>query len=101
MPKKKEKSSDEYFRGEIRRLKKVIKNLESELRSHKKWEHTYEVTQDDNEVAGDSEDTMIDLKPRILCDGEDGCFKGYFQEIEIMDRVYGSCPVCERRKRLK
>lgn len=107
MGKTKNKNHDEvrYLQGEIKRLKKVIRSLESELRSHRKMEHAYEIRQDtksqDEEVMTDSEDTYVELKRLIPCDGEFGCGKGFFKEMELMGKIYGSCNVCGRNKRLK
>lgn len=91
------------MQGEIKRLKKIIRGLEADVRSHKKYEHAYEVHQEsqDDEIITDSEDTHAILKKLIPCDGDAGCGKGYFKELELMGKIYGSCGVCGRHKRLK
>ncbi len=102
MGKTKNKNHDEvrYLQGEIRRLKKVIRSLESQLKSSKKMEHAYEISQDE-EIMGDSEDTFAHLTPAIPCDGETGCGKGYFKEMELMGKTYGTCNTCGFSRRLK
>jgi hypothetical protein len=99
--KNREGSEIRYLQGEIRRLNKIIRHLESQVKSHERHQHFYEVSQDDKEVAADTEDSTFEMKKLIRCEGDEGCGKGFFQEIVILDKVYGSCNVCERRKRLK
>lgn len=103
--KTKNKNHDEvrFLQGEIKRLNKKIRGLEADLRSHKKYEHAYEVHKEsqDDEIITDSEDTHVSLKKLIPCDGEQGCGKGYYKELEIMNKIYGTCNVCGYSKRLK
>lgn len=95
--KRKEKSEGEHYRGEIRRLKKVIRSLEQELRESKKHEHMFEISQDE-EDTNDSEDTFRSLKKLQECDV---CGKGHYVEFEIIGRVIGTCNICGDRKRLR
>jgi hypothetical protein len=97
MPKKREKSEGEFYRSEIRRLKKVIRSLEQEVRALKKYEHQYEISQDE-EVETSEEDTHTVLKKLQQCDN---CGKGYYNEFEIIGRVIGTCNICGDRKRIK
>jgi hypothetical protein len=99
--KNKEGSELRYLQGEVRRLNKIIRHLESQIKSHRKYEHMYEISQDDKDVAADTEETMVELSKLIRCDGPEGCGKGVFTEMHIMDKIYGCCTVCDRRKRLK
>lgn len=98
--KNKEGSEIRYLQGEVRRLSKVIRHLESQLKSHRRHEHLFEVSQDDKDAVADCEDT-IDVSIAIRCEGDEGCFKGVFTEIHIADKIYGKCTTCDRRKRLK
>ncbi len=97
MSKTKNKNHDEvrFLQGEIKRLNKLVRSLESEIRSHKKHEHMYELSQDE-EVLTDSEDTYI--KRGVSC-GE--CGKGIYKEFEIRGMTYGTCNICGARKKLK
>lgn len=95
--KNKEGSQTRFLEGEVRRLKKVIRGLESEIRSLKKYEHFWDVTQDEEYIA-DSEDThpvVTKLEPCLECG------KGFYQEFELVGRIFGTCNICEARKRLK
>lgn len=102
MGKLKQKNGNElkYLQGIIKQQAKKIKSLEMEVRSLQKHRHMFEIHQDED-VIGDTEDTFTDLKRGTPCDGLDGCGKGYFVEFEIMGRTYGTCNICELRKRLK
>jgi hypothetical protein len=62
-------------------------------------EHLYEVSQDE-EIESDSEDTFVSLKKMIPCDS-DSCSKGFYIEMELMDKLYGRCNICGYHKRLK
>lgn len=97
MPKRREKDPLEFYKGKLREANKRIKQLEQEVKALRKHEHQYEISQDE-ETKTDSEDTFIELKPLTRCED---CGKGYMEEFEIMDKVYGTCNVCSHRKRLK
>lgn len=99
MGKTKNKNHDEvrFLQGEVRRLKKVIRSLEAEVRSLKKHEHMYEITQDE-EYISDSEDTHPVMTKAEPCER---CGKGFYKEFELAGRVFGTCNICEARKRLK
>ncbi len=97
--KNKEGSEVSYLRGEVRRLKKLVKGLEQENRSLKKHEHMYEISQDE-ELDGSEEDTFVDLKKLIPCSSE-SCGKGFYKEMEIANKLYGTCNICGFSKRLK
>jgi hypothetical protein len=85
-----------YLQGEIKRLEKKVRSLEKEVRSHRKMEHAYEISQDE-EIMADSEDTHPKMRP---CDS-DSCGKGFYKEMELMGKTYGTCGVCGFSKRLK
>lgn len=93
VPKKRDKSPEEFFRGLLREANKRIRQLEQEVKSLRKYERSQ-----DEEVVVDEEDTYPDKKPLIRCDS---CSKGFYEEFEIMDKVIGTCNVCGDRKRLK
>lgn len=82
----------------IRDLEKQVRTLTKELQYYKKRSHIFENPEKDEEIINDSEDTMIDLKRKIICEE---CGKGTYVEFEIMDKCYGTCNVCEHRKRIK
>ena len=49
----KDGSEIRYLQGEVRRLNKIIRHLESQVKSHKRYEHMYEVSQDDSDVVAE------------------------------------------------
>ena len=86
--KNKNRSPEEYYKGEIRKLKKEVQQLRKQLskRTHEQ----------DEDIATDSEDTVVTKLQTC-----DDCFKGKFIEFSIMDKIYGTCNICGHRKRLK
>lgn len=91
MPKKKERNSDEYFRGIIRELKKEIRQLQQQLRQYEKYSQD-KYCQEETIVA-DNEDTYVKL-----CDA---CGKGSLKEIDIIGRIFTECSVCGEKKKVK
>lgn len=96
--KNKDHNETRFLQGEIRRLKKIIKSKDMEIRALKKHEHLYEISQDE-EIETDSEDTMS-IKKLIPCES-DSCGKGFYIEMELLGRCYGTCSLCGYHKRLK
>jgi hypothetical protein len=98
--KNKSRSAEENSRGIIRELTKENRALKKQLKQYEKYEHKdpVDLGQDDKEVSGDSEDTYVDLKKKIPCPD---CGKGFFNEYELMGKIYGTCNICDFRKRLK
>ena len=93
MPKRREKNPDEHFRGIIREQAKEIRQLLKRIKELEKFQFPQ-----DEEFISDNEDTHVDLPKTIVCED---CMKGHYQEFELMGKVYGTCTVCEHRKRLK
>lgn len=94
--KEKELTELQALKKENKELKKQVRSLEHRIRELEKHEHMYEDRVMDEEVAYDSEDTMV--MKRIACDE---CFKGFLDEFQILDKVFGTCTTCGHRKRLK
>lgn len=91
--KNKNSSSEEYYKGEIRKLKKEVKQLRKQLQ-----QNTHEPReQDDEELAVDHEDTIVEIKRLQNCTS---CGKGKMIEFEIMGKIFGTCSVCGERKKL-
>lgn len=90
--KNKNSSSEEYYKGEIRKLKKEVKQLRKQVQ-----QNSHEPREQDEDIASDSEDTIIvsKLKPCL------NCGKGKLIEFELVGRVYGTCPICGHREKLK
>lgn len=87
--KNKTHSEVEYLRGENKRLRSENRQLQKLVKSLQKHEHMYESIPDEPE----------ELEVKLIQCGE--CAKGHFNEMEILDKVYGVCNVCGHRKRLK
>lgn len=92
MPKKKEKDSSEFYRGEIRKLRKEVQQLRREL-------NKYHPSQDDEEVSH-TEDTH----PKVYRNREpcESCGKDSLRTFEIIGRVFEECttPGCGYRKKI-
>lgn len=101
MGKVKQKNHDEvrFLQGEVRRLQKVIRSLEQEVRALKKYEHQYEISQDE-EIEASEEDTHVVLKKLLPCTS-DSCGKGFYKEMELAGKLFGTCNICGYSKRLK
>ena len=95
MPKKKDRSSDEFYKGQIRELTAENKSLKKRLKQLEKRERSQ-----DEEVTEHTEDTFAEIKYRRRCEDE-SCGKGVYDEYEILGRVIGTCTICGNRKRLK
>jgi len=95
MPKKRSKSGEEFWRGQVRELQKENRALKKQLRQYEK----FELSQDE-EIITDTEDTYVELKKLTKC-LSDSCGKGIYVEMELMNKVFGTCNVCGDRRRLK
>ena len=75
-----------------------MRTLHKQVKYHKNREHIREDLGQDEEVSGDSEDTIVNIEHKVRCEE---CGKGFYKEYEIMDKCFGTCNVCENRKRLR
>ena len=89
--KNKSHSEVEHLRGENKKLRSEVRQLQKLVKSLQKMEHMYE----DNK---DVPDEPVLLATKIMCDS---CGKGHMEEMYLLDRLYGTCNVCDHRKRLK
>lgn len=96
MPKKRDKSSEEWYRGKLREQDKELRSLRKEVKHLKKHEHFYE-GQDDKEVSISSEDTIPKTLAKRVCDS---CGKGEIRTFELIGRVFEECSVCDFRKKI-
>lgn len=58
----------------------------------------YEIQSQDEEIETSNEDTFT--KRLIPCDS-DSCGKGFYLEMELLGKLYGTCTICGYHKRLK
>jgi predicted RNase H-like nuclease (RuvC/YqgF family) len=80
MPKKRAKSSDEYYRGLIRELEKENKSLKRRVKELEKKEHMFEDRSQEEELSYDTEDTHPKIfKSANICLE---CGKGKLKEFE-------------------
>ena len=90
MPKRKERSSEEWYRGKVRELESLVRSLKKQLRQYEKYSQ--------EEVATDCEDTVPIIKPVIMKCEE--CGKGNLNTFELLGRVFIECSVCDFRKKI-
>lgn len=90
-PRKKDKNETDHLRGLIREKDKQIAALTRQIKYLEKREHLAEVLADEPEYEEPP-------KPQKRCDA---CGKGHYVEFEIANKCYGTCNICEDRKRLK
>ena len=91
MPKQRSKSPEEYYKGLLREANKQIRELQKELKQHKKQAHMFEEFVDD--VANDVE--IVEKKKRCP-----DCGKGHLDIFEIIGRVFETCKLCGYRKKI-
>ncbi|HUM42306.1 MAG TPA: hypothetical protein PKI14_05090 [Fervidobacterium sp.] len=102
MPKKKEKTAEEFWKGKCRELQKRVNQLEKQLGFHKKQKHRYEdIVQDYEEILTEvMEVESFNVSEASLKKCE-ACGKGHLEMFEILDRVYSTCNTCGDRKKVK
>ena len=91
MPKKKDRSAEEWYRGKVRELEKENRQLRQRLKHSEKY-----VSQDD-EVSTESEDTHPKVLDVTVCIH---CGKGHIIQKEIIGRVFEECDTCDYRKKI-
>jgi hypothetical protein len=87
----------EHFKGIIRELTKENRQLKKELKHLKKGENLYENNKEEIQEILEKKNEPDATKQKLCTD----CFKGYFEEIEILGKVFGTCGTCGFRKKLK
>lgn len=91
MPKKKERNSDEYFRGQIREKDKLIKSLQRRVRELERKQHIYDEAVDD----------LIDIvsqEDQAKCDK---CKEGHLTEVDLKHITIIKCNTCDFKKTKK
>jgi hypothetical protein len=93
--KRKNHSELESMRGYVRQLEAEIRSLQKQLRQYEKYEQKGQ----DSEIQTDTEDTYVEQKFSIPCLD---CGKGRMVEtLEIRGNLYGTCPVCDAKGRIR
>ena len=96
MAKTPKKSHNElkFLKEQIRDLQKENRRLKRQVKQTEKYAHIPEET-----TSQEVEEVEIEvIKNKLECLE---CGKGHYEEFEIMDRIYGTCNICEDRKRIK
>lgn len=88
---RKELTEAQVLKKENQELKKQLRSLQHEVRELRKHEHAYEYSDDAPE-----ETNMEDTHTRC-----DSCGKGVLVELEVLNKIFGTCNVCGERKKLK
>jgi len=85
MPKKKERNSEEFYRGKLREAEKQIRDLQRQVRSLEK--------------VGHIKPAKIEPKEEIslLCPE---CGKCEIDVVEMVGRIFHSCKCCGYRKKV-
>lgn len=89
MPKKSERSSDEYYRGIIRELNKEIRQLKKQIKELSKYQHIPDIE--------DIQESEPIIKSRTC----PSCGKGKLKELDIVGRIFEKCDICDHRKKIK
>ena len=96
MAKSRDAKNSEFYLGQIRDLKKQVKSLQKRLKQLERQEHVFRDREDLVEEI--IPDLPVGNQKKLTCDD---CFKGYFEEFEILGKIIVTCNVCGHRKRLK
>lgn len=98
MPKKKERSSDEYFRGQIRELEKENKQLRRRVRELEKHNRDNTFT---SEMLRESEMKLRKLSEHAATHYQElctKCFKGKMEmKISVRGKDYFVCNTCDHK----
>lgn len=87
----KERSSDEYYRAQIRGLEKECRALRKQLKQYEKMEHNLH-----KEDLGPDENDDSDHPVKCM-----SCGKGVLNSFTIGPRVISTCSVCGVRKTVR
>jgi hypothetical protein len=82
----KNRSELEFLKGEVRRLKRHIKQLE-------KSQHMYE-----DIILNEREVEVAEVPIIRRCES---CGKGKLKEFNLLDRIFIECDTCDYRERIK
>jgi len=98
MPKKKDRSSDEWYRGKIRELEKENRQLRRRVKELEKYDRdvttTYEVLKENEEQLRKLAELEA-TKYKELCPN---CFKGKMElKITIRGKDYYECNTCDHK----
>lgn len=96
MAKVKERSGEEFYRGKLREANKKIRQLERRIKDLERHAHIF-IKDQDEEIETDSEDTYPKLDNKYCPD----CGKGKIETIDIVGRIFETCPICKYRKKIK
>lgn len=94
MPKKREKNSEEYYRGIIRSQKSEIRNLKKRIKQLERREHFHE----DNALEEEIEEIIAELPKSNICPE---CYKGQLVEYNVVGRHWLECNQCDYDTRKK
>lgn len=92
MPKNRCKSGEEWLRGRVRELEKQNRQLQKRVRQLEKTEHMFE------EALTNEEPLILEEEIRQSTCGE--CGKGKLKTLNILDRIFEECTVCDHRRKI-
>lgn len=93
MPKKRDKSETEFYKGKVRELQKKNRQLEKKVRQLEKTEHMFEEAL----IADYPVEYEIIEKKKVCLE----CGKGKITEINVLDRIFEECDICDYRRKIR
>jgi hypothetical protein len=98
LPKKKDRTAEEFYRGQIRELQKQNKALRRQLKELGKKEHMYDVTLAENQELL-AEQEVIEIQKVAKCVK---CHEGNLKLVLSLDsKDIFSCDHCDYKKTVK
>lgn len=99
MGKIRNKNHDEtrHYKGIIRDLQKQVRQLQKQLKYYSKREHILEDNQEEIKEIIAKKEEQVQTPKRIKCSE---CNQGYYDELSLLNKLYGTCDNCGHRKRL-
>lgn len=92
MARKKSHREDEDLKGEIKKLKSIIRNLQKRLRQYEKFEYYFEEAFETIE-----ESKAKEAEQEYKADKCEVCGKGELRIIDLGRNIYTACTVCDYR----
>jgi hypothetical protein len=86
VPKKKERSTEEFYRGKLREADKQIRDLQRQVRSLEKTAHIPK-----------KKDVKLPVDEPLMCPD---CARGEIKILDIVGRKFHTCACCGYRKKI-
>lgn len=90
MGKTKHAKDEEWYKGIIREQRSEIKRLKQRIKQLEKFEHNY------NNPKEPDDEEPIEKLPKC-----ERCGKGFLKELELVNRIFEVCSLCDYRSKSK